>query len=88
MEVVSKKSNKVKDGFTKVKTKVNSGFNKAKTSVSNWNQAIKKAYAAGYNVGYNSHRDIPNRFGTRHAATRGFSTGLRNARQHDKYTKK
>ena len=59
-----------------------------KTKKPSWNSDLRKAYAAGYNAGYHSHKDIPDRFGTRHAAMHGFSKALKNARQNDKYIKK
>ena len=53
-----------------------------------WSKDLRKSYAAGYNAGYRSRNEIPNRFGTRHAAMSGFSKAIKNARQNDKYTKK
>ena len=53
-----------------------------------WTADLRKAYKAGYNAGFHAHREIPNRFGTRHAAMNGFSKAIKNLRQNDKYTKK
>ena len=72
---------------TKKQSKVKTAYNNAKNSVTNYEQAIKKAYAVGYKAGYNANKDIPDRFGTRHVAMRGFSKGIKNARQTKKYVK-
>lgn len=72
----------------KKKTTFKETVNNARTGVSEWNKAIKKAYSVGFDAGYNAHKSIPDKFGTRVVATNGFKKGFKNAQQAKKYTSK
>lgn len=70
------------------KAKTNSTQKKSlKERVKTSSDNVKAAYGIGYALGWDDCYKIPNSFGTRYAATYGFSKGIKYRKRSDKYVK-
>ncbi len=51
-------------------------------------KSLKDAYDMGYKIGWDEAHKIPNKFGARYSATKGFGKGVRNRYRTDNYVGK
>ncbi len=78
------KGGKVKETAKKVGDRVKNAAKKVEKAIKEYGDALKAAYENGWQDGYDAADKLPKRAGARHAATAGYSNGIKTKQKENK----